>query len=142
MEIAGAGVLALTAPAGLWTGLGRPDVAGWLLWGVIWAQMAASIVHVYARLEQRKLADPPSRGRLLEIARPALATASVNLIVLGLLGAAGTSGRWLFLAYVPQWLETIRGAVRPASGLKPAQIGIRQLAVSALYTLVFMVTWR
>jgi hypothetical protein len=36
----------------------------------------------------------------------------------------------------------IRGVSNPAIGLKPRAIGYRQLVVSTLFTLLFIVTWR
>lgn len=143
MEIVGAGVLALTAPAGLWVGSGAPTAAGWWLWGLTWAQMAASIVYVYLRLEQRSASDPRAltARRRLRVARPALAFATGNLAAVILLTSLGWLGRWLFLAYLPQWLAVIAGALRPAVGLQPTRIGLRQLALSGVYTLIFVLTW-
>ena len=50
VEILAAGALALNAPAAMWIGLGVPDPSGWLLWALVWAQSAASIVYTYLRL--------------------------------------------------------------------------------------------
>ncbi|MFU8773899.1 MAG: YwiC-like family protein, partial [Anaerolineales bacterium] len=59
VEIIGSGVLALSAPAAYWVGVGYPDPLGWLMFALVWLQSAASIVHAYLRLEQRVLAKTP-----------------------------------------------------------------------------------
>jgi len=141
MEILGAGVLALTAPAGLWAGLGHPDPKGWLLWILIWAQSAASIVYVYLRLQQRTLPRHPGRARLLGIGGPAIAFATLNLLAVAALSADNVVSAWLFLAYLPQWIETLRGSWLPALHLRPAHIGYRQVVVSTLFTLIFVMVW-
>jgi len=41
IEIVGAGVLALAAPAACWVGLGRIDPSGWWLFILVWFQSAA-----------------------------------------------------------------------------------------------------
>jgi hypothetical protein len=45
------------------------------------------------------------------------------------------------LAYLLQWAETLWGTFRPAIGVKPTAIGIRQLLVSTLFTLLFIIAW-
>jgi hypothetical protein len=47
----------------------------------------------------------------------------------------------LILPYGLQWLETFYGALTPAIGQKPVRIGLRQLIVSSLFTLLFILTW-
>ena len=44
VEIVASGVLALSAPAAYWVGVGQPDPIGWWLFGLTWLQTAASIV--------------------------------------------------------------------------------------------------
>jgi len=41
-----------------------------------------------------------------------------------------------------QWAETIRGTLKPAVQAKPKAIGMRQLAVSTLFTLLFILAWQ
>jgi hypothetical protein len=44
--------------------------------------------------------------------------------------------------YALQWLETIWGSlVKPAVGYKPSIIGFRQLAISSMFTVLFIITW-
>ena len=121
---------------------GRPDPAGWLLWLLTWAQSAASIDYAYLRLEQRRLLRVPEPGERLRLGRSALLLAVVNTIGTIALGVAGAVPRWLFVPYAVQLAEVARGVARPAAGVKPKAIGYRQLAVSVLFTALFVLLWR
>jgi hypothetical protein len=137
LEVVASGALALTAPAAMWVGLGRYDSLGWMLWLLTWAQSAASIVYTYVRLEQR--VRPVEEAAVVPHVRTAILLASFNLIaVIGLWVFARISP-WLVLAFVPQWLEVLWGVRHPATGQKPKTIGMRQLAISTLYTALFLV---
>jgi len=149
MEILATGVLALTAPAAYWIGVGRPDPVGWWLWILVWVQSAASIVHAYLRLEQRNQIEIPAGRHLWKMGFRAFAFTTINLAATLALGLVtdilqGTSllPRFLFIPYLVQWSETLWGILHPAIGWKPTRIGIRQLIVSILWTILFIVTWR
>lgn len=141
MELAATAVLSLSAPAAFWIGVGRPDPAGWILWGLVWIQTTASIVYIYLRLEQRLLATRPDLGARLRMALPALLFTTGNLLLVMLMGRRGLVPALLPLAYLPQWLESIRGTLRPALSAKPKTIGLEQLAVSVAFTILFVLIW-
>ena len=141
LEIVGAGVLALTAPAGLWAGLGHTDPLGWLLWALTWAQSGASIVFVYLRLRQRRLAEVPRISQRLRMGLPAMSFTSLNLLAVGALGVDGVIALALVIAYLPQWLAALGSTWHPALGAKPSTIGLRQLGISILYTVLFVWAW-
>lgn len=141
VELLATAVLALSATAAFWVGRGRPDSLGWLLWLLTWAQTAASIVYAYLRLRQRELPALPTVARRLLTGRAALLIASANLALVVALGLVDLVSPWLAAPYLVQWLEVWWGVLRPAIGLKPKAIGFRQLAVSALFTLLFILTW-
>ncbi len=142
VEIVGSGVLALAAPAALWVAHGYADPRGWWLWALTWFQSAASIVYAYLRLEQRELIIAPDlRGRL-KMARRALLYTTFNLLMALALSLTGRLPMWLPLSFAAQWIETVWGTLRPAIGVRPALIGIRQLVVSTIFTLLFILTWR
>ena len=141
LEILGAGVFALTAPAGLWAGIGRPVPLGWLLWALTWAQSAASIAYIYLRLHQRSFEKVPPLLQRLDSGLPVLSLTSLNLLAVTALGMDGLISSRLALAFLPQWLEAVWGTWRPAIGSRPTSIGIRQMIVSALYTLLFVWAW-
>jgi hypothetical protein len=141
VELVGSGVLALAAPAAYWIGAGRPDVTGWLLFLLVWLQSAASIVYAYLRLDQRTLASVPSPSELLRKGKRAILYASFNLLFAGLISIVLPISPWIFLPFLLQWLEILFGVFRPAINVKPTAIGIRQLIVSTLFTLIFILSW-
>lgn len=142
VEILATGILALAAPAIFWTGKGTYDPIGWTLWLLTWLQSAASIVHAYLRLAQRALPEVPPRAERWAMGRRALLYTSFNL------GMTLAAGCWrflpplIFLPYLLQWLETLWGIEHPAVGWKPTRIGLRQLLVSSLFTILFILVWR
>lgn len=143
VEIIATGVLSLAAPAAYWVGVGRYDPAGWWLWLLIWFQTAASIVYAYLRLEQREWKSIPNRWNRFRAGWRAYLYTSFNLLTVLILGI-GTNAlpKLLFIPYLAQWLETTWGIEHPAIGWKPTRIGIRQLIVSTIWTILFIVTWR
>lgn len=142
VEIIATGVLSLAAPAAYWVGINRYDPFGWWLWLLTWLQSAASIVHAYMRLKQREQAQLPERSVQLKMGRRALAYTSFNLVLALTLGLSSVLPRWLFVPYLIQWLETVWGVFNPAVKMKPTAIGVRQLIVSILWTILLILTWR
>jgi hypothetical protein len=141
IEIVASGVLALAAPAGFWIGIGRADPLGWLLFVLTWLQSAASIVYAYLRLEQRELGHPPALSSRLRMGRRALIYTTFNVLLVLALGMAEVVAPLLLLPYLLQWFETIYGTLVPAVGHPPTKIGIRQLIVSSLFTVLFILSW-
>jgi len=148
VEILATGTLALAAPAAYWIGQGGYEPLGWALWMLTWLQSAASIVYAYLRLEQRtwspqgKQATGPGRGEQWQKGKRALQYTSFNLGLSLMLGWAAWLPQWIFIPYLLQWLETLWGITHPAASWKPTAIGVRQLIVSTLFTVLFIVTWR
>ena len=142
IEIVASGVLALAAPAAYWVGRGFPDPQGWVLFFLVWLQSAASIVYAYMRLGQRTLAAAPNFSAAFRLGRRALLYTTFNFSLVTGLAITGFLPQLLPLPYFLQWVETIWGTFfRPAVGAKPTAIGFRQLAVSSLFTLLFILTW-
>lgn len=142
VEIIATGVLSLAAPAAYWVGVGRYVPAGWWLWILTWLQSAASIVYAYLRLEQREWKDIPSNAELWKMGLRAFLYTTFNFVAALILGLFDLLPRLIFLPYLVQWLETLWGIFRPSIGWKPTRIGIRQLIVSTLWTILFIVIWR
>jgi hypothetical protein len=141
VEILATGVLALAAPAAYWVGTGKLESAGWWLLALTWLQSAASIVHAYLRLEQRELSTAPDLPARLRMARRALLYTSFNLAAVIGLGLGSVVSAWLWVPYALQWLETLYGTFQPAVDVKPVRIGLRQLLVSTLFTILFILVW-
>jgi hypothetical protein len=141
VEIIATGVLSLSAPAAYWIGVGKYDPAGWWLWGLAWFQSAASIVYAYLRLEQRVQAKGPEGSGQWKMGWRAAVYTSFNLASVLILGLVSVLPNLLFIPYLVQWLETMWGITHPATGWKPTRIGIRQMIVSVLWTVFFIVFW-
>jgi hypothetical protein len=141
IEILATGVLALSAPAAFWVAQNAYHPLGWILWILTWFQSAASIVYAYLRLEQREWRTTPAPGYRFRAAWRALAYTGFNLMLSAVLGAWGLIPGLVWLAFLLQFTETLYGTVRPALNAKPVQIGVRQLIVSSLFTLLFILAW-
>ncbi len=142
VELIATGVLALSAPAAYWIGTVGYSAVGWWLFLLTWFQGAASIVYAYLRLDQRRLtALPPLRECLIQ-GRRALLYANFNFCVVLILCAASVLPTFLWIPYTLQAAESWYGTIKPAIGVKPTRIGLRQLAISSIFTLLFIITWR
>lgn len=146
IEVIATGVLALTAPAAFWVGVRDYNPSGWWLWLFCWLQSAASIVYAYLRLSQREIPADQARAKQgsewLRLGSRALIYTSFNLILSAALGIAGFIPAFTAVPFLLQWLETVWGVGRPAVGWKPTRIGVRQLIVSTLWTVLFIIVWR
>jgi O-antigen/teichoic acid export membrane protein len=141
IEVVGSGVLSLAAPAAFWVSKGDLDPVGWWLFILIWLQSAASIVYIYLRLDQRDWETVPSKFERFKHARRALSYACFNFIFVLIFSLSKDIPQFLPIPYALQLLETICGSFRPAIGLKPTYLGFRQLAVSSIFTLLFVIFW-
>lgn len=142
IEIIATGVLALAAPAAYWVGVGHYNATGWWLWIFTWFQSAASIVYAYLRLEQRGWKDTPPRDELSKHGLRTFAYTTFNLACSLGLGLFSILPKLLFIPFLLQWTETLWGIFHPAIRWKPVQIGIRQLVVSILWTILFILVWK
>ena len=142
VEIIATGVLSLAAPASYWVGVGHYHPIGWWLWILVWLQTAASIVYAYLRLEQRELVEIPARNELWKMGVRAFAYTTFNLVSTLALGLSSVLPPFLFIPYLVQWNETMWGIFHPAIKWKPTRIGMRQLIVSIMWTILFIITWR
>ncbi|RMG48799.1 MAG: hypothetical protein D6718_01015 [Acidobacteria bacterium] len=142
VEVLAAGALALAAPGAMWVGRGAPDPAGWALWGLLWAQAAASIllVHVFLRWRDRGGAVPAAGERWIS-GGPALALSAVALGAALLLGGAGIVPRGIAAAHGVDLAFVAAGLVRPPRPLKPRRIGWRQAAATATFAAAFAAGW-
>ncbi len=136
IEIVGAGVLALTAPAAYWVAGGPNDRTAWILWLLCWLQSAASIVLVYLRLEQRHWPTVPPPSRRWRSGRRALAYHLFNVLAATLLAAWRVVPGLVPVAFGLMLADAVDGILRPSVGARPAAIGLRQLAASLLFVVL------
>lgn len=141
IELAASAGLALVAPAAYWTGTGYMETTGWILFFLVWIQSGASIIYTVLRLNQRSWDGHSDRLQKIKLAKHALIFSTFNLFFVFFCGIFGFLPIMLAAPYTIQFVETIYGTFRPAVDHKPNSIGIRQLLVSVLFTLVFIISW-
>ncbi|MGD8620492.1 MAG: YwiC-like family protein [Anaerolineales bacterium] len=136
IEIVGAGVLALAAPAAYWVAGGRNTPLAWILWILTWLQSAASIVLVYLRLEQRKQVQPGDIQQRLQDGLRTLGYHLFNLAIASYFFLQGQIPVLVVAAFGMMLIDAMEGVFRPAVGVKPTRIGIRQLSMSSLFVVM------
>lgn len=141
VEIAGSGALALAAPGAYWVGINHYHSNGWLLWALCWLQAATSILYAYLRLHQRGWVTVSSFHDRWKAGRRVVAAASGAIAVVSGLAFLGMVPGVLPLAFIIQLAETVYGTIAPAVRVKPTLIGIRQLIISSIFTLLFIFLW-
>jgi len=108
----------------------------------VWHLYLVYNLYVYLQLAQREQKQIPSVKDRFRLGWRAALYSSFNLLTAILLSTAGVIPTWIFTPYLLQWSETFRGIYNPALGVKPTKIGIRQLIISSLFTLLFILAWR
>jgi hypothetical protein len=136
IEIVGAGVLALAAPASYWVASGASTTLAWTLWAILWLQSAASIVLVYQRLAERQLTTPGNIPERTRRATRAFAYHTFNVVFV-LIAQRVVGLPWsLPLASLLMLIDAVDTLRAPAVGWKPARIGLRQLFASSLFMIL------
>lgn len=133
VEILAALVLCLWAPAAYWVAGGDRYPEPWFLWWITGLQASGAILTVYLRLEQRRGAPVTGRrtilfhGAALALMTALAATLQVPFLVVP--------------AFVLGLVDALWIARHPSRSVMPRQIGFRQLAVTALFTLLVVIAY-
>jgi hypothetical protein len=138
VELVGAGVLALTAPAGYWVAGGGDPAEPWILWGITWLQSAASIVYIYLRLAQRRMDRMPDVRARWRMGARTIAYHAFNCVASLALAMGGLVPRTVPIAFAVMLAEALEGVAHPPVGTRPALIGVRQLAASILFVVIVL----
>ncbi len=141
VDVIASGALALAAPGAYWVSVGQYDTTGWWLWGLAWLQSAASIVYAFMRLGQRRLKEMPNQKEKFRMGQRTLLYSGFNFFLTLILGMMGELPEMIWIPFAIQLAESIYGTLNPAIGVKPTRIGIRQLIVSTIFTIVFILIW-
>jgi hypothetical protein len=139
IEIVGAGVLALAAPASYWVAGGPSTSLPWALWAIAWLQSAASIVLVYQRLKERGLNLSGGLSVRVRRASRSFAYHGFNLVIVLLVWWYLELPWTVVLASVLMLLDALDTLRSPALGWKPTRIGMRQLTASSLFTILVVI---
>jgi len=143
VEIVGAGVLCMAAPAAYWVNTGAMSPAGWWLFALCWLQAAGAIVYIYLRLEHRRMTTLPDWDERLKMGRRSTLYNVTNLIVVAALAAFGVAPWSALVAFVAIAAEAVYGGLlRPGIGVKPSSIGVRQILVTVVFAVLMIAAYR
>lgn len=133
VEVVASGALSLLAPAAFWVAGGSDLIVAVTLWITSWLQAAASIVFIHLRLAQRDWETVPPVPKRWKLGWRPLTYHAFNVAASAGLTAAFGLPFWIPLAFTLMLLDCLDGVLRPAIGLRPAAIGIRQGVMSASF---------
>ncbi|MEK7312359.1 MAG: hypothetical protein AAB382_10325, partial [Chloroflexota bacterium] len=143
VEVVGAGVLCMAAPAAYWVNTGAMSPAGWWLFALCWLQAAGAIVYIYLRLEHRRMTTLPDWDERLKMGRRSTLYNVTNLIVVAALAAFGVAPWSALVAFVAMAAEAVYGGLlRPGIGARPASIGVRQILVTVVFAVLMIAAYR
>ena len=143
VELVGAGVLCLAAPAAYWTNSGGLNAQGWWWFVLCWLQAAGAIVYIYLRLEHRRLTVLPDWGQRLKIGWRSTLYNVANLIIVAALVAFGIAPGGVLIPFSLMCAEAVYGGLlRPGIGARPAAIGIRQVLVTVVFAVLMILAYR
>ena len=142
IEVLASGVMALAAPAAYWAAGGTDYPEPWVLWALTWLQSAAAIVNVYLRLDQRRWygARPARRAPRRRAAHASLHHGA-SLAAALLLVWIGQAPPLVIAAFAWTFVDAVDTVWRPTPGARPAQIGMRQLAVTAVFVAIMVAAY-
>lgn len=141
VEILGALVLCLWAPAAYWVAGGDRYPEPWYLWWIVGLQAAGAILTVYLRLEQRRWKQIPTRSTLQRAGQPTLALHAAALLITSILVWRGAVPPLVVPAFVLVLLDATWITFRPDPQAMPRQIGFHQLAVTTAFTLLVVLAY-
>jgi hypothetical protein len=139
MEYATAAVLALALPAAYWVCGGASAVEPWILWGLVTLHSVTTVIHVAKILELRRTKRIQDVDHSRHIIATSLPFAMACLIVSPVSAYLGFVSWFAILAYLVPILDIAHATVWPPAGIKPMQLGLRQLATSSLFVVLMMV---
>ncbi len=146
VELVGAGVLCLSAPAAYWVNNGTPIsvlVEGWWLFVICWLQAAGAIVYIYLRLEHRRLTALPAPSDLFKMGWRSTLYNTANVVIVTGLAIFGIVPVELILPFALLLMEAIFGGLlRPGIGAKPVTIGVRQVLVTVVFAVLTIIAYR
>ncbi len=143
VELVGAGVLALAAPAAYWVDAGRIVASGWWLWLLCWLQSSGAIVYIYLRLEHRRMSVLLGWPERVKMAWRSTLYNAANLFATSVMAAAGWVPWLILLPFAAMLAEALYGGLlRPGIAAKPVTIGIRQVLVTAVVSALTILAFR
>ena len=142
VQIGGAALLFLVAPAAYAVSGGALDARGWILGGLCALGIAAAVANVYLLLAQGGWKALPPIAARLRHGRATLGLHALGLAAataLAALGHAPWAGLVPFVATAAEALDTV---LRPRLGIRPARAGATQMLWIAIFVAGLLVAWR
>lgn len=140
-EMISTGMLSAIAPLILFLDRGQFVIKDLFLWFLLWFQAAASIEYAFSALRQRVWKEVPDSRERIQNGMDALVKTGLNLIFVYMLCDRALIGQFVWVAFLPQFLEVIYSMIKPAINAKPVAIGIRQLALTLGFFLLLAFLW-
>lgn len=142
VESLGAAALALSAPAAQAVGAGAFTGTSVVVWVLCALQAVGAILYVYACLEYRRMKTAPPWAARWRIARAGLLWNSAALAGAVALALAGWAPPLTPLGFGLMLAEVGYGGLgRPPVGARPVLIGVRQMVVTALFSLSLILAY-
>lgn len=141
VQIGGAALLSLVAPAAYAVSGGALDGRAAILGLLCALGIASAVANVYLMLEQGGWAAAPALGARLRRGRTTLGLHALGLAVAASLAAlhhAPWAGTVPFLATAAEAVDT---ALRPRLGIRPARAGATQMAWVAAFVVGMILAW-
>lgn len=142
IELAGAGVLALAAPAAHIAATGQWSLTALMLWLLLWLYAAVSVVYVHMRLAQRRLAEVPDPSERIAIGSTAMRAAAAALVVAALGALTRQVPPLTPLPFILLQLQVISGTLRPAIGYKVKRVGFSQVGATVAFVALIVFSYR
>lgn len=142
VDILGAAVLALGAPAAYGVAVGGPSLTGVWLWTLCALQGAGGVVYIFAALVYRRMDGRPNWPVRWRIAGPSTLLHGVMLLVVALLVVADQVPSAVLLPFALLLAEAVYGGLlRPPVGVRPTRIGVRQTVMTAVFALLVVAAY-
>lgn len=143
VELVGAGVLALNAPAAHSVSIGGLSLVSLMLGSLCWLQAAGAIVYIYLCLDYRRMKSAPELAERWTLARRSTLYHVANVVIAIVLALLNLVSVWTWLPFALMFAEALYGGVlRPPVGVRPVIIGVRQLIVSTIFYLLLIAVYR
>ncbi len=139
MEYATAAVLALALPAAYWVCGGTGSIEPWILWGLVTLHSVTTVIHVSKILELRRTKRMRDRRYARRVLALTLPFATVCAIAAGICATMGVVSWLAIAAFLVPIADIAQSAIRPPVGIKPTQLGLRQLATSSVFVVLMAI---
>ena len=134
------GALAFAAPAAYVVAGGTDTTQAWVVWLLCAVHTAASITTVYLRLDQRTWKARPDAAVRLRAGRGAILAHAVAIAAAAAAVVAGRASVAVVALFALAAVDGVLAVARPSIGVRPARVGLHQLAIDIAFAVLLAVT--